>query len=972
MKLRTLSPLLLALLAGARVHADANPVYLVEDIHTAAAANPFDAALIAEAGGVVFFRGTTPETAAALWRSDGTPAGTSPMRTAGLAYDNFGFANHDGNAVFTLDDGLSGSEPWKSDGTPEGTVLLKDIFPGTESSAASKFTRVGTFVFFEARDSVTEPFGNNFALWKTDGTSAGTVLVKDVNTSPEIHRVLQNLTDVNGTLFFAAFVAPVTGWQLWKSNGTTAGTVLVKDVNPGSSIDSDIELRNLTNVDGTLFFVSPDGVHGDELWKSSGSTAGTVLVKDIRPGSGDSNPATLRAFAGQLLFAANDGSSGTELWKSDGTEAGTVLVKEIRAAGSSTPRSLTVVGSTLYFVADDGVNGPALWKTDGSESGTVLVKDLHPSTASSPVPAGLVNVNGTLYFTADDGVNGTRVWTSDGSEAGTVIVDGLPAGPAILTNANGTLYLTAGASTDRQLWKSDGTPEGSLPLTSVAGTGSASPHNLADVDGTLYFGATEPSFGIEPWKSDGTAAGTQLLKDIYVDPPTIRDSLPFGFTKANAAVVFRAFTPQPGAEPWATDGSAAGTVRIADIWTVSASSHPSSFTKVGNTVFFTATDVNGIDLWKTDGTSAGTLRVSVPSTPTQLTRVGGTLFFTIFTTQLWKSDGTEAGTALVKEITTLDAGAPRSLTDVNGTLFFVGSAGGGLTLWKSDGTDAGTVQVVPPPGGTPKELVNVNGTLFFEAESPVHGPSVWRSDGTEAGTFMVKDVNPATAASSPRPHAFVNADGTLFFLADDGTHGIELWKSDGTEAGTVRVPGGYRLIGAPFAVGSVVVFAAEDDAAGRELWISDGTEAGTRRVIDLAPLGSSNPQSFKRSGSVLYFTATTNALGTELYGVPVAALTDFDLDGLLDADERALGTDEFESDSDGDGLLDGAEVHAHGTNPLVADTDGDGWSDGEEIVNGTDPLDPLSPPVVPLSGVWGLAALAAALLAAGARARRRR
>jgi hypothetical protein len=123
---------------------------------------------------------------------------------------------------------------------------------------------------------------------------------------------------------------------------------------------------------------------------------------------------------------------------------------------------------------------------------------------------------------------------------------------------------------------------------------------------------------------------------------------------------------------------------------------------------------------------------------------------------------------------------------------------------------------------------------------------------------------------------------------------------------------------------------------------------------------------------VLYFTATTNALGTELYGVPVAALTDFDLDGLLDADERALGTDEFESDSDGDGLLDGAEVHAHGTNPLVADTDGDGWSDGEEIVNGTDPLDPLSPPVVPLSGVWGLAALAAALLAAGARARRRR
>ncbi len=131
------------------------------------------------------------------------------------------------------------------------------------------------------------------------------------------------LTDVGGTLFFTANDG-TNGYELWKSDGTQAGTVLVKDIWPGSLPSSPWSSRSdLTNVNGTLFFVAADGVHGSELWKSDGTEAGTVLVKDIWPGSDPSScysgPSSLTNVNGTLFFIANDGTHGYELWKSDGT-----------------------------------------------------------------------------------------------------------------------------------------------------------------------------------------------------------------------------------------------------------------------------------------------------------------------------------------------------------------------------------------------------------------------------------------------------------------------------------------------------------------------------------------------------------------------------------------------------------------------------------------------------------------------------
>src|SRR6266853_1734002 len=174
-----------------------------------------------------------------------------------------------------------------------------------------------------------------------------------------------------------------------------------------------------TPVPAPTFFLlaANDGVSGPELWKSDGTEAGTVRVKDINPSPGaGSSPRGLTVFNNALYFSASDGSTGVELWKTDGTEGGTERVKDI-APGvgsiggileplSSSPSGFTVFNNALYFSADDGVSGRELWKTDGTEGGTALVKDINPTADSSP--SGLKVFGNALYFSADDGATGRR------------------------------------------------------------------------------------------------------------------------------------------------------------------------------------------------------------------------------------------------------------------------------------------------------------------------------------------------------------------------------------------------------------------------------------------------------------------------------------------------------------------------------------------------------------------------------------
>ncbi len=202
--------------------------------------------------------------------------------------------NVDGTLFFTANDGAIGFELWKSDGTKDGTVLVKDIQAGPAGSGAGAVTALNSTLLLSAKGGAT-----GFELWKSDGTEAGTVLVKDINPGPA-DSTPSELTVVNGTVFFQANFSGI-GIELWKTDGTAAGTVLVKDVNPGAASSLPIEL---TDVNGTLFFRADDGLPGvgnhRELWKSDGTAAGTVMVKNIRPDPPGSHPLSLTNLDGTL------------------------------------------------------------------------------------------------------------------------------------------------------------------------------------------------------------------------------------------------------------------------------------------------------------------------------------------------------------------------------------------------------------------------------------------------------------------------------------------------------------------------------------------------------------------------------------------------------------------------------------------------------------------------------------------------
>ncbi len=184
-----------------------------------------------------------------------------------------------------------------------------------------------------------------------------------------------SFTNVNNSVFFVATTI-VHGRELWRTDGTTAGTVMVKDINPGVGSS---QPSQLTNVNGTLFFSAFVGASGYELWRSDGTAAGTVLVKDIHAGGADSNPTQLTNINGTLFFRANDGSTGGELWKSDGTAAGTVLVKDIQSGApvqihscsptstghSSLPRPATDRAVMSYGKATAPVREPSSSKISG-------------------------------------------------------------------------------------------------------------------------------------------------------------------------------------------------------------------------------------------------------------------------------------------------------------------------------------------------------------------------------------------------------------------------------------------------------------------------------------------------------------------------------------------------------------------------------------------------------------------------------
>jgi ELWxxDGT repeat protein len=170
-------------------------------------------------------------------------------------------------------------------------------------------------------------------------------------------------------------------------------------------------------------------------------------VKDIWPGPAWGNPLSLVNFNTDIYFIAQDGEHGFELWKSDGTSEGTLMIKDINPTPNEFggyPDWLTVVKGSLYFSASDGEHGMELWKSDGTSEGTRMVKDLTPGPNGSDL-YWFSNVNERLFF-----IEGGRLWRSNGTECSTVQItnDAVSFYDAIKPVGSGNKVYFAGVSAD--------------------------------------------------------------------------------------------------------------------------------------------------------------------------------------------------------------------------------------------------------------------------------------------------------------------------------------------------------------------------------------------------------------------------------------------------------------------------------------------------------------------------------------------
>ena len=705
-------------------------------------------------------------TATGLFRAPLTGTATeiatvSAVTATGLGFDfqNAGFGGHTpgfaaaGNKLIfsnnrTGSTGVgagTGSEVWVSDGTGAGTFLLKDIVAGSGSSVPHNFITVGSQVFFQASNG-----NGSVDLWKTDGTVAGTVLVEtlfrgswstgsnQVAPPPEI----ANMSVQNGVLFFS-FDDAVNGTELWRSDGTAEGTLMIRNIN-STPIDSSYQFFSSSigaALGGTGLFVGWNAQTGYELFSTNGTAAGTALLKDLNLGGGNSAPQELTVAGSKAFFSAFDPATGRELYVSDGTANGTVLLKDIRPGlGSGSPSGLTAIGNKVYFTADDGVNGFEAWVSDGTASGTFMLKDNFPGSVS-----GFPNGGGGFGFTAA----GTKVF---------FVAQNFSSGSG---DPNAELYVTDGTTA--------GTARLEINNTGTGGRNGSNPSHLTEFGGKVYFFANNGLTGNELWSSDGTAGGTAIVADL-----------------------------KPG-------------------------------------------DVDGNP--GPDGVNPNFLFV-----------VNGKLVFydiSMSGAQFYVSSGTAASTAAHGGLFSGFGGNPVIL----GTkmIFSVSNFGpNGTGLYATDGTGAGPTFINPAGMSQANNITPVGSLAVFSAFDSTNGTELWRTDGTTTGTQLLKNINNVSngmgGTNGSNPTNFVLAGNKVFFLANDGANGQELWVTDGTALGTVLVKniGPTSANGASSilkAIGNSVLFMANDAAPtasqNSELWISDGTNAGTFRVTDVVQPGSS-------------------------------------------------------------------------------------------------------------------------------------
>lgn len=718
--------------------------------------------------------------------------------------------------------GGAGHELWTSDGTSAGTRMVRDLHPGLFDSLPQELTGLGEFVYFRAQAP-----GHGEQVWRSDGTAEGTIRLTGI--LPELGGAEpRSLTPLDGTLHFLARSGG-EGMALWRTDGTLEGTRRVGNEQPVIGPMAAVPLITLGHA---LFFPGWTPELGTELWRRDLRTGEATLVAELAAGSTGSNPRALGSVGDSIVFEARSDLGGAELWITDGIGAA-----PLKQVGSIHERAslgeARVVGELLFFEVWAPATVRGLWRTDGTEAGTFKLAS--PDGRTRRPAAHLTSIGDTVYFAMPraDG-HSHELWRSDGSLAGTwavaaPVVNGAPAAiVALVAGEEGLRFTARGPGWTVELWTSDGTPPGTirvapLPFLSLAGMGRGG-------GSTYLLGGDEEETGLQLLRADAHVQVPVLVRRLQVGA----SSDPNELTDVDGTLYFKARTPTEYSALVRSDAAEAGTVVLED------------------------------------GPWAG-LRGS----PTWLTSTDGMLFF-VRDGRLFSTDGTPEGSRalghLGHETSTVSALGMVALE--SRVLIYSNSHADGGSLQRSDRTGLETAPLRRFAGDFRSPMLTKMGAVaFFVASDQKTGRALWKSDGTAEGTMMVKDLTAVGASSVSGLTALTRA---LYFVVQAGET-RELWTSDGTTEGTVRLDGlpmpqGTRITEASLTgVGDRLYFlttspGGNGSAMSSALWTSDGTSGGTRPLLEL-PNGQFEAWigRLTAAGRWLYFAAMRPGEGTRLW-----------------------------------------------------------------------------------------------------------
>lgn len=782
-----------------------------------------------------------------------------------------------------------GVELWASDGTDAGTLLLADLAAGEASASPFPVAVVNGQLVFTARDEAGRAL-----VGVTDGTRSGTRLLLPAGSASVLRGAL------TGTGARLALLLPDPPRRLAFTDGTPGSVRFVtappdQPGGPGLQVGPGVG-------DKVFLLGGNDAGTAFAVWESDGTEVGTRMLPVSVPSQAFSSQ-WLKGLDRPLFVARLPGA--IQLWATDGTPGRTEALAFFPNGNSV---SSAVAGNTLALAPRSLFQSCAplsLWDGAGalrqvpdfcasqvvplgrqflaaqSAFGAVQLALVDPTSAiASPLrgdTGGLAQLTeGVVRSFA--GVTGgnpqrTTLLSIEASGAVTEVLRAEELSGATTTPAGvGWFGLRATSSERNTLWRSEGTPETTRPVTEVnPGNDGSNPQPVGRAGARALLTATNtPLVAVAP----GDRAVEELL-------PSDAGVLVLGAAvSVGRSAVFLASTQALGTEPWVTDGTRKGTRLLRDLAPQFLSSAARGFTRLGGRLLFSANDqLSGDEPWVTDGTPEGTSLLadlrggSAGSVMGDPAVAEGRAYFAaddgLSGRELWATDGTSAGTARVADLVPGPAGsAPSQVTAMGAGVVWVGRGpGSDEALWRLEPGGAPRPATATGPGaaGSEPSIIQSAGAAVLFTAGPA-SPRAWYGLTADAGVVALPSL--------PAPTALLESVGTsrfaaLRFRAADG--GVSLWTSTGQATQTQEL-GAFSFADSLAAVGPLAFFRASSIDSGSELWVTDGTAAGTRQYVEVASDAlSSSPGPVTWVGKWLVFAASGDTYDREPWRVDLPA-----------------------------------------------------------------------------------------------------